>query len=105
MSWVRALHIAQNYFQTGLYKKIMILNAEFNASAQFNDLDTSLFRMTHPEALKWTFPTFTIGEATSVTLLSVADVPFKFKFLSKPEFADLCTIPCSEYKAFTTIQQ
>jgi 3-oxoacyl-[acyl-carrier-protein] synthase III len=97
MSWIRALEISYQFMQTGRYKKIMIVNGEFNA---YEHGYPELFHIKDLKQIRYTFPTYTIGEAASATLLVASDDEWSFDFISKPQFADLCTIPHENYTDF-----
>ena len=97
MSWVRSLEIAYNFFKSGRYRHIMIVNAEF-----------TVYEYGYPELLKiksskqidYTFPAYTIGEAATATILSKSDNKWSFDFESAPELVNLCTIPLKGYEGF-----
>ena len=96
MSWIRALEISYEFFRSGRYKRIMIVNGEFNSHHGFPDN----FRIRDLRQVEYTFPTYTIGEAASATILSASPCEWKFAFKSLPELADLCTIPLEGYDDF-----
>jgi len=97
MSWIRSLEIAYQFLKTGRYRNILIVNGEFNA---YEHGYPELFEIKELKQVKYTFPTYTIGEAASATLLTASDAEWKFNFISKPQYADLCTIPHENYKDF-----
>lgn len=97
MSWIRALDIAYQFLKNGRYHNILIVNGEFNA---YEHGYPELFEIKDLEQIKYTFPTYTIGEASSATLLTASEDEWSFDFISKPQFADLCTIPHENYKDF-----
>ncbi len=96
MSWIRALEISYEFFKSGRYKHIMIANGEFNIYHGFPDN----FKIKDLRQVEYTFPTYTIGEAASATILSASDHEWKFAYKSLPELADLCTIPLDGYDNF-----
>jgi 3-oxoacyl-[acyl-carrier-protein] synthase III len=96
MSWIRALEISYEFFKSGRYRRIMVVNGEFNSHHGFPDN----FRVRDLRQVEYTFPTYTIGEAASATILSASDGEWKFAFKSLPELADLCTIPLDGYDDF-----
>ncbi|MDX2164500.1 MAG: 3-oxoacyl-[acyl-carrier-protein] synthase III C-terminal domain-containing protein [Gammaproteobacteria bacterium] len=101
MSWSRALEIVHNYFKLGKYKRVIIVNAEFNSTA-FGYPE--IYRVTDESMLDSRFPGYTIGEAATVTLLSNENNTkdaWEFHFSSKPNLSDLCTIPLPQFKVFT----
>ena len=96
MSWIRALEISYEFFKSGRYKHIMIANGEFNIYRGFPDN----FKIRDLRMVEYTFPTYTIGEAASATVLSSSDDVWKFAYKSIPALADLCTIPLDGYENF-----
>jgi acyl-CoA:acyl-CoA alkyltransferase len=96
MSWIRALEISYEFFKSGRYKHILIVNGEFNSHHGFPDN----FKIKDLRQLEYTFPTYTIGEAASATLLSPSEQEWQFAFKSLPELSDLCTIPLAQYDNF-----
>ncbi|MDH4262460.1 MAG: hypothetical protein OEV78_05370 [Spirochaetia bacterium] len=97
MSWIRALEISYQFLKTGRYRNILIVNGEFNA---YEHGYPELFEIKDIKQIKHTFPTYTIGEAASATLLTASDDIWSFDYISKPQLADLCTIPHENYKDF-----
>jgi 3-oxoacyl-[acyl-carrier-protein] synthase III len=96
MSWIRALEISYEFLKSGRYKHIMIANGEFNSHHGFPDN----FKIRDLRQVEYTFPTYTIGEAASATILSDSEHVWKFLYKSLPELADLCTIPLDGYDNF-----
>jgi 3-oxoacyl-[acyl-carrier-protein] synthase III len=100
MSWTRAVSLVDSLFKTGQYRNAMIVNAEFNMT-EGGPLFPANFQLTGHEELEHVLPSYTIGEAATATLL-LPDSPgnFRFTFHSKPELADLCTIPMAGFEGF-----
>jgi 3-oxoacyl-[acyl-carrier-protein] synthase III len=96
MSWIRALEVSYEFFKSGRYKRILIVNGEFNSHHGIPDN----FKIKDLRQLEYTFPSYTVGEAASATLLSPSDQKWEFAFKSLPELADLCTIPLAQYDNF-----
>jgi 3-oxoacyl-[acyl-carrier-protein] synthase III len=94
MSWVRSAHIANLMLQSGASKAAMIVNGEFHLGMHDN------WEIRDVRALEYSFPMYTIGEAATATILLPSDRPWDFSYLSRPEFADLCTIPLPGYETF-----
>jgi acyl-CoA:acyl-CoA alkyltransferase len=69
MSWIRALEISYHFLRSGRYRRIMIVNGEFNHHHGFPDN----FRIRNLRQLEYTFPTYTIGEAASATIVGPSD--------------------------------
>jgi 3-oxoacyl-[acyl-carrier-protein] synthase III len=96
MSWIRALEISYEFFKSGRYKHVMILNGEFNIQHGFPDN----LNIRNLRQIEYTFPTYTIGEAATATILSPSEAEWKFAYTSVPALADLCTIPLHGYDNF-----
>ena len=96
MSWIRALEVSYEFFKSGRYKHVMILNGEFNIQHGFPDN----FKIQNLRQIEYTFPTYTIGEAATATILSPSESEWKFVYKSVPALADLCTIPLDGYDNF-----
>ena len=100
MSWVRAMHLVDNLFKSGGYRNALIINAEFNAHPG-GPLYPQSLALNNREQLQHTFPSFTIGEAATATLLIPNEQDnFEFYFSTRPDLADLCTVPLQSYKGF-----
>lgn len=88
LSWMRALHIACHFLKNGVYKNIMILNAEFNQ-------EYNCWRISDPDELEYRFAQCTIGESATATVLSSGDCepePY-FEFQTDASLHHLCKIP------------
>nr|WP_321456633.1 3-oxoacyl-[acyl-carrier-protein] synthase III C-terminal domain-containing protein [uncultured Cohaesibacter sp.] len=94
MSWLRALHIAYSTQQLGSYRNVMIINGEFHIGIHDN------WQILSMESLDYTFPMYTIGEAATATILTPSDQDWQFSFRSRPEHADLCTIPLPGHNSY-----
>jgi len=93
MSWTRAISLVDSLFKTRSYRNALVVNAEFNMTAG-GPLFPANFSLQSPSQLDHALPSYTIGEAATATLL-LPDRPdnFHIAFHSKPELADLCTVP------------
>jgi len=96
MSWIRALEISYEFFKSGRYRHVMILNGEFNIQHGFPDN----LKIHSLRQIEYTFPTYTIGEAATATILSPSEAEWRFAYKSVPALADLCTIPLHGYDNF-----
>jgi len=87
-SWLRATHIARSFLESGAYRNIMILNAEFNGNLESYAL-RSLAEFDHR------FPAFTIGEAAAATIVSASEQPDDCvtAFRTFGDQRDKCLIP------------
>jgi 3-oxoacyl-[acyl-carrier-protein] synthase III len=96
MSWTRALEIAYEFFQSGRYRNIMIVNGEFNSDHGLPDN----FEVKSLSQLEYTFPTYTIGEAATATIVTASDRQWSFHFRSAPDLCDLCNIPLEGFESY-----
>jgi 3-oxoacyl-[acyl-carrier-protein] synthase III len=102
MSWTRVLNIVYSLFKAGRYKRALIVNAECNmhyGGAVF----PSVFQLPKMEAIEWSFPSYTLGEAATATIVSCdPDSEWEFHFKSRPDLADLCNVPLIGYEGYCT---
>lgn len=94
MSWVRALQIVNLMLGAGTVRNAVVLNGEFHLGIHDHWKIESL------DALAYSFPMFTIGEAATATVLLPSDQQWRFDFDSQPHLADLCTIPLPGYAEY-----
>ncbi len=94
MSWVRALQIAHHMLRAGAARNVMVINGEFHLGIH----DT--WKIESIDSLNYTFPMFTIGEAATATILLPDERAWRFDYASRPDLADLCTIPLPGYDEF-----
>lgn len=102
MSWTRALQIVNGLFQAGACRTALVVNAEFNLRST-GPVYPEVFALRGVDALAWTFPAFTLGEAATATVLTAdQDTPWVFEFSSRPDLADLCNVPMAGYADYCT---
>jgi 3-oxoacyl-[acyl-carrier-protein] synthase III len=94
MSWIRALQIANLMLCAVTVRNAVVINGEFHLGIHDNWKIESL------DSLEYNFPMFTIGEAATATVLLPSDQEWRFDYDSRPELADLCTIPLPGYAEF-----
>lgn len=100
MSWTRAVSLSYSLLKTGVYKRIMIVNAEFNLSIK-EGVYPQLFQLKSLEQITWSFPGYTLGEAATATILSAdPEREWQFQFQSRPDLAFLCNVPLDGYEGF-----
>jgi 3-oxoacyl-[acyl-carrier-protein] synthase III len=100
MSWTRAMSLVDSLFKTRHYRSAMIVNAEFNMTAG-GPLFPANFELHDAKQLEYVLPSYTIGEVATATLLLPQDPDnFRFTFHSRPEWAELCTIPVNGFEGF-----
>lgn len=88
-SWMRALHLAKLYLDAGVYRNVMLLNAEFEGREAHRLELRSLAEFEH-----W-HPSVTIGEAATATVLTRGGEhdDFVIDFRTWGEKRTLCFIP------------
>lgn len=88
-SWIRSLSIARSFLSQKVYKRIMIINCEFNFKEYAN------FEIRDAKDLENSFSAFTIGEAATATIVTsngdYDDSNFTFKTWGEKH--GLCKIP------------
>jgi 3-oxoacyl-[acyl-carrier-protein] synthase III len=97
------MYLVDSLFKTRKYRNAMIVNGEFNImnGATGGLLNVHNFALENVEQLEHALPTYTIGEAATATLLLPDDPDnFNFTFRSRPDYADLCTIPETGFEGF-----
>jgi 3-oxoacyl-[acyl-carrier-protein] synthase III len=105
MSWTRAISLSYSLLKTGFYKRIMIVNAEFNLSVK-KGVYPELFRLKNKEQITWSFPGYTLGEATTATIVSAAPQrEWEFHFRSRPDYVSLCNVPLDGYEGFCHLDE
>lgn len=102
MSWTRAMQIAESFLQTQRHRRILIVNGEIN-TFEGGPLFPCNYRLQNADELEWTFPSYTIGSAATATLVSADnDNPWTWSFSSRPDLADLCTVPSAGSHLFAS---
>lgn len=92
MGWVSAMDVVNDKMAAGTLVNAAIVNMELNLTEGAHIFPKN-FCLKSPDELEYLFPSFTIGEAITVTILNnEAPGNFKFKFGSRPDLSDLCTI-------------
>jgi 3-oxoacyl-[acyl-carrier-protein] synthase III len=97
-SWLRSVAIAQSFIHQGIYNTVMILNSEFNFREYAN------FHLSGTDQIELFYPAFTIGEATTATILTRNDDGDNFycSFRNWGYRHDLCMIPLPNISQYTT---
>ncbi len=96
MSWLRAFDVAHTFLVSNKYENIMILNGEFNFREYAN------FEFKSVKELDFNYPTFTIGEAATATILNHAnrDDDYYAEFKTWGGARNFCMIPLPNYKEY-----
>lgn len=100
MGWVSSMDIVNDKMKAGRSKKAAIVNMEFNL-IEGGPIFPRNFILKSSEELSYKLPSFSIGEAVAVTLLSDEDpCNFKFSFINRPDLSDLCTVSLPGWESF-----
>jgi 3-oxoacyl-[acyl-carrier-protein] synthase III len=96
-SWLRAIHVAHSFIKTGMYKNIMIMNCEFNFREYAN------FEFKSLKDIEFNFPTFTIGEAATATIVTEShdDDQYYASFRTWGDQHNLCKIPLPHFSEYS----
>ncbi|MDO8521926.1 MAG: 3-oxoacyl-[acyl-carrier-protein] synthase III C-terminal domain-containing protein [bacterium] len=95
--WMKAAKVAEALMNIGGYRRVMIVNQEF--SLTHSDTLAKLFKFSSREQLEWRFPTLTIGEAATATILVQDSNPWLHSNTTQNDLFDLCTITPPWYGA------
>lgn len=99
--WMKAVKLAYLGIQAGMYRRIMVVNAEFSMTRGFA-INPKLFKITSIEELEYRFPAYTIGEAATATVLGAScgtGGAWSFYNQTRSDLYDLCTVTPSWYGA------
>ncbi|OEU84845.1 MAG: hypothetical protein BA865_05520 [Desulfobacterales bacterium S5133MH4] len=96
-SWLRAIHVAHSFIKTGMYKNVMIMNCEFNFREYAN------FEFKSVKDIEFNFPTFTIGEAATATIVTDSDEEDEYyaTFKTWGNQHKLCKIPLPHFNEYS----
>lgn len=98
--WVTAMDIINSKMKAGEIRHAAIVNMEFGMS-DGGPLFPKNFSLSSPSELAYKFASFTIGEATTVTILSNESPDnFKFSYINRPDLSDLSTISLPGWELF-----
>jgi 3-oxoacyl-[acyl-carrier-protein] synthase III len=100
MSWSRVMNIVYTLLKAGRYKRALVVNAECNMRFGGGVLP-SVFQLPNMDAIEWSFPAYTLGEAATATIVSCdPDREWEFHIKSRPDLADLCNVPLDGYEGY-----
>jgi 3-oxoacyl-[acyl-carrier-protein] synthase III len=98
--WTRAIHLSYSLLATGAYRRILILNSEFNMYPG-GPVYPKLFGLRCLEELNWRFPGFTLGEGVTATIVSYdAEREWEFHHSSRTDLSELCSVPIRGYERY-----
>jgi 3-oxoacyl-[acyl-carrier-protein] synthase III len=102
-SWLRALHMAHSFLATGAYRRILVLNAEFNGNLESYEFKTV-------DEIDYRFPAYTIGEAATATILENSgsqpdcDDQAVIEFRSFGDQRATCLIPLPNWRDYLAVE-
>jgi len=100
MSWTRAAFLVSCLFESGQYKKALVVNCECNMRPG-GRLYPGCFRLSSADEVEWNFPAYTVGEAASATVFTHDHSrPWEFHFWSGANFSDLCCLPLDGFDRY-----
>ncbi|WP_374052815.1 3-oxoacyl-[acyl-carrier-protein] synthase III C-terminal domain-containing protein [Xenorhabdus taiwanensis] len=101
MSWTRAMQQLQALFDASVFRRALVVNAEFNM-IENGAIYPGVFNLHDSRSVEWTFPAFTLGEGASATIISADDPDnlWTFNFESRADLSDLCNIPIARYEGY-----
>ncbi len=96
-SWLRAIHVAHSFIKTGAYRNVMILNCECAVREYAN------FELKSLKDLEYNFPTFTLGEAATATIVTDSDRDDEYyaSFKTWGGQHKLCKVPLPNLKDYS----
>lgn len=90
--WMKAIKIASAFIESGLYRRVMVVNGEFSMRPGFA-VYPKIFQLSTDSELEWRFPAFTLGEAATAVILGVdPDNRWSFTNVTRNDLFDLCSI-------------
>lgn len=92
----RALNVVEALLRTERYRRAVIVNAEFGMT-EGGAVYPGMYTLQREADLEWAFPALTIGEVATVTIVSGGGAEWDFRFASRPDLAELCTIPVAGF--------
>lgn len=100
MGWISAAETIDARMRTGRIRHAAIVNIEA-PTADGGSVYPKNFTLNSADELAYKFPSFTLGNAVTVTILS-DDGPdnFSFDFVSRPDLSELCTISLPGWRSF-----
>ncbi len=100
MGWCTATEIAQSMFNNGYTGNILIVTSEFPMN-QNGSIIPGNFDVSHPDELRWKFPSYTLGESATTTVLSSSGPNWNYDYIYDASRADLCVLPLHSYQGYT----
>ncbi len=96
MGWTTATQICQSMMNSGEIETALIISSECPMNRNGVVLPES-FKIKNIQELDYKFPSYTIGEAVTSTILTKSNHNWRFEMLSDSQNSDLCTIPLQKF--------
>ena len=97
MGWLRAANLAHDALAVRRHRRVMVVSAEFGVP----QLVAQCCQIDSPLELRRVFTAFTLGEVATATVFEASDQTWSFTYRSRPDLADLCTLPLPGHVGFT----
>lgn len=98
-SWGRATFLAHALLATGAARHIVVVTSDCNMTEGKHVYPTN-FALGNMDELQWKFPSFTLGECVTATVLSASDAPWRFSNISRPALAPHCFVPLAGSESY-----
>lgn len=89
--WMKAVKLADALMRTGRYRRILVVNNECPMTPGMG-VWPELFRLSSLDQLEHRFPTYTLGEVATATLLESDGQDWAFDNITRNDWYDFCTI-------------
>jgi 3-oxoacyl-[acyl-carrier-protein] synthase III len=99
--WSRGAQLVDALFRAGTYRRALLVSSEFPL---FEDgpIYPDLFTLRTPDDVGRSFAGFTVGEAAAATVLAAdPGSEWAFRFASRADLVDLCTVPLPGYARYS----
>lgn len=92
MGWCTGTDVAQGLLKNNSDGNVLIITSEFPMNENGSVLKDN-FAIENMEQIDWKFPTLTLGEAATTTVLGSSDFDWEYDFISDSSNANLCVLP------------
>lgn len=102
MGWVSAAQMVDGLMRAGAVRHAAVVNVEI-PMVEDGPVYPKNFRLGSAAELAYKYPSFTLGNAVTVTVFSDEDRDnFRFAYVNRPDLSELCTIALPGWRAFCT---
>lgn len=102
MGWVSAAQVVDAQMRAGTVRHAVVVNVEIPMTED-GPVYPKNFALGTAAELAYKYPSFTLGNAVTVTVLSEEDRDnFHFAYVNRPDLSELCTIALPGWRAFCT---